>query len=512
MRDEYFSVSGVFESDVIHASKKDIPCIFRVTTSMLGDDGSQRFTQLFLVDRESEKNKWIDALHELHRIIRRNKLPNRNALRVYPLMTSFQLPALRHPNNINCCCIIDVTRLLIGCEDCLVCCDLDTHSYRRLTNSKKILLCSYSPTDQLVVVLAGKQRHIKLIPTRGLDEDNIEWIKVTETKGATTFVIVPLPSDTFICVAIKKTLLIYQVNRKKTRYTFWREIQMPLNIQTLTCHDNMIAVGTNSNFVVYAVNNREQPPLYLVNQDCPQLSYLTQNSIDGFTCQSVSDKEWVLLFAHYGVYVDNNGRRSRSQELMFPTQPLYVSIMEANLPSSNSATKLLLAFSSTHIDVYDLHSTQWIQTINLKNTKPLDSHATNCSLLCLSSCADPPLLVNIVPSGRHDLLLKVTGDPNKPFTATGISGAQRLIQSAAGAVIDRPAKARLQISGPSDFSHISHLGPGSGPFTSNLIDLTKGSASQSSLLSNDGNTPTCRGRRDSTSSSQSQSSLSPYKF
>lgn len=77
-RDEFFSVSGVLESDVIHASKKDIPCIFRVTTSMLGDDGSQRFTQLMLVDRESEKNKWIDALHELHRIIRRNKLPNRN--------------------------------------------------------------------------------------------------------------------------------------------------------------------------------------------------------------------------------------------------------------------------------------------------------------------------------------------------------------------------------------------------------------------------------------------------
>ena len=71
-------MSGVFESDVIHATKKDIPCIFRVTTSMLGDDGSQRFSQLMLVDRESEKNKWIDALHELHRIIRRNKLSNRN--------------------------------------------------------------------------------------------------------------------------------------------------------------------------------------------------------------------------------------------------------------------------------------------------------------------------------------------------------------------------------------------------------------------------------------------------
>ena len=182
-------------------------------------------------------------------------------LRVYSVMTSFQLPSLRHQNNINCCCIIDSSRLLIGCDDSLICCDLDIQSYRRLTNSKKIVLSSYSAQEQLVVVLAGKQRHIKLIPTRALDQDNIEWIKVPETKGTTTFVLVNLATETFICVAIKKQLLVYQINRKKTRYTFWREIQMPLNIQTLTCHDNMIAVGSNSNFVVYHVNNREQPPL-----------------------------------------------------------------------------------------------------------------------------------------------------------------------------------------------------------------------------------------------------------
>ncbi|CAG2109207.1 unnamed protein product [Medioppia subpectinata] len=504
MRDEYFSVSGVLESDVIHASRKDIPCIFRVTTSMLGDDGSQRFTQLMLVDRESEKNKWIDALHELHRIIRRNKLSNRNPLRVHTVLTTVQMSPLRHHNNINCCLIIDETRLLIGCDDCLICSDVDIPSYHRLTNSKRIQQLSHSATEQLVISLAGKQRQIKLIPIRGLDNENIEWIKIPETKNATTFALVSTNTTNYICVAIKKTLILFEITRKKCRYSFYREIQMPLNIQTLNaCKSSSIAVGTASNFVVYNLNQRESPPLYLVNQECNELSYLIQNSIDALMCQPINDKEWILIFSHYGVYVDSHGRRTRPFELQFPTQPLYISTL-----STASHSSLLLSFSSTHIDVYDMTSTQWIQTINLKSTRPLQTHGQQ-SLLCLTSAYDLPLMVQIVASNRNDCLLKVGGDSTKSFTLSANSSNQRFSQLGTNNSEVTKKNSRIQISGPSDFSHISHLGPGSGPFTSNLIDLSHSNSSAQVMRQSREELPTTR-RRDSTSSSHSSSS--PFKY
>lgn len=208
MRDEHFSVSGVSESEVIHANKKDVCCIFKVCTSMLAEcaDGSQsssqafgdeahaenqyseqKFTQLMMVDRESERNKWIDALHELHRIIRKNKLSYRNTLKPFKLLNSVQLPLLRNFTNINCCCLIDETRLLLGTEDGLVVVELDIQVYRKILKTNKVLLAEYSPKDQLIVVLSGKHRKVKLLPTKGLDHDNTEWVKLGETKGRLNF-------------------------------------------------------------------------------------------------------------------------------------------------------------------------------------------------------------------------------------------------------------------------------------------------------------------------------------
>lgn len=55
--------------------------------------------------------------------------------------------------------------------------------------------------------MSGKQRHVRLVPVRALDGDEVEWIKVAETKGCitlTTGVVRRNPLTYCLCVAIKK--------------------------------------------------------------------------------------------------------------------------------------------------------------------------------------------------------------------------------------------------------------------------------------------------------------------
>ncbi|VDM42560.1 unnamed protein product [Toxocara canis] len=104
MRDTDFTVTGVTEADVIHASKSDLPKIFRVTTSQIhgtlpssgvnttgstsssGSASSEgpvaRQYTLLMADNNEEKTKWVIALNELKSLLRKSKLPDKSAFMV----------------------------------------------------------------------------------------------------------------------------------------------------------------------------------------------------------------------------------------------------------------------------------------------------------------------------------------------------------------------------------------------------------------------------------------------
>ena len=39
----------------------------------------------------------------------------------------------------------------------------------------------------MLVVICGKQHHVRLVPVRALDGDDVEWVKVADTKACISF-------------------------------------------------------------------------------------------------------------------------------------------------------------------------------------------------------------------------------------------------------------------------------------------------------------------------------------
>ena len=255
MRDPEFSVSMVRETDVIHANKKDVPCIFRISTSLI-NDGSKSIT-LMLADTESERQKWVTALSELHRILKKNSLPNTAVYRVKDVLDS-SLSVIR---NCQCAAIIDRDRLLIGNDEGLYCVELDCFEFIRIGESKKIIQIWYIQTEQLLVVLCSKQRYIRLLPIRALEVPDLEWIKVSDTKNCITactgIIRYGAPQHTYgLAVAIKKPnntlIVLYEIDRNKQRHHKLFEFTVNLNVQNMKIlSDGRLAIGHQGGFTAY---------------------------------------------------------------------------------------------------------------------------------------------------------------------------------------------------------------------------------------------------------------------
>ncbi|XP_055924337.1 serine/threonine-protein kinase MRCK alpha-like isoform X2 [Argiope bruennichi] len=477
MRDEEFSVSSVLESDVIHANKKDIPCIFRVTTSMLNPPGIKNHT-LMLVEKESEKSKWVDALNELHRILRRNKLASKTVFQAKEILDN----TLTLIKSTACAAVIDPERIVLGTEEGLYCVDLDREEIARIGDGKKVWQLEYIAEEQLLLAVAGKQRFLRLIPVGALDGQDVEWTKVPDTKGCITFCTMCINNGNsslyLFCTAIKKQVLVYEVNRTKGRHHRRKEICLPVPAQTLDVIGNRLCVGLPSAFHLYSVLD-DSPPISLVNTDCNELSFFSHNLMDPFLAVELQNNEYLLVFSQLGIYVDGFGRKSREKELMFPAPPEAVSYTDGYLN----------VYTDTHVDIFDVSSGEWLQTLNVKKTKPLCRNGT----LCFSLATDLPHVIYLhnvlhrsnrvcVPeTSSHPVKSRQTKamlnrvrrrfsvrEPDKASKGKAFTLGSSDVKKTQLRNVDR--RSRL-ISGPTNFNHISHMGPGVGIQLQKLVDL-----------------------------------------
>jgi len=91
------------------------------------------------------------------------------------------------------------------------------------------------------------------------------------------------------------------------------------------------------------------------------LGFLAYNPVDAMCAIELPHNEFLLVFNTLGVFVDLQGRKSRDTEIMYPAIPTFVGFSDGNL----------LVYSETHIDVFDSATGEWLQTLNLKKSRPL---------------------------------------------------------------------------------------------------------------------------------------------
>uniref|UniRef100_A0A3Q4HJR2 Serine/threonine-protein kinase MRCK alpha n=1 Tax=Neolamprologus brichardi TaxID=32507 RepID=A0A3Q4HJR2_NEOBR len=320
MRDEEFSVSSVLASDVIHASRKDIPCIFRVTASQLSPSSSHKPSILILADSDQERTKWVGLLNELHRILKRNKLKERF---VYVPKEAYDstLPLIKTTQSA---AIIDHERVALGNEEGLFVIHVTKDEIIRVGDNKKVHHIDLMLQEQLLAVISGRNRHVRLFPSQALDGRETEFYKLAETKGCQTVVSGPVRngSVTCLCVAMKNKIICYEVRKSsKMRHRRLRELQAPGPVQWMGLLGERLYVGYPSGFMRYSVHG-DVSPVSLLHAEDHTLAFIPQQGLDALCAVEISSKELLLCFSAIGVYVDSQGRRSRQQELMWPAVPI----------------------------------------------------------------------------------------------------------------------------------------------------------------------------------------------
>ncbi|XP_061480986.1 serine/threonine-protein kinase MRCK alpha isoform X1 [Rhineura floridana] len=453
MRDEEFSVSSVLASDVIHANRKDIPCIFRVTASQLSAC-SNKCSILILADSENEKSKWVGVLNELHRILKKNKLKDRS---VYLPKEAYDstLPLIK---TTQAAAIIDHERIALGNEEGLFVVHITKDEIIRVGDNKKVHQIELIPNEQLIAVISGRNRHVRLFPMIALDGRETDFYKLAETKGCQTLVSgqVRHGALTCLCVAMKRQVLCYELNHSKTRHKKIKEIQVAGNVQWMAIFSERLCVGYQSGFLKYPLHG-EGNPHSLLHPDDHTLSFIVQQPTDAICAVEISNKEYLLCFSSVGVYVDCQGRRSRQQELMWPATP----------SSSCYNAPYLSVYSENAVDIFDVNSMEWIQTIPLKKVRPLN---TEGSLNVLGLETIRLIYFKNKMAEGDELVVPETSDNSRKQMVRNINNKRRYsfrvpeeerMQQRREMLRDPEMRNKL-ISNPTNFNHIAHMGPGDG--------------------------------------------------
>ncbi|KAM4018443.1 serine/threonine-protein kinase MRCK gamma isoform 2-T2 [Anomaloglossus baeobatrachus] len=450
MRDQHFSASSVLESDVIHANPKDIPCIFRVNFSQLSSPLTVS-SQLLLAETSEEMQKWVQVLKELQSLLREQR-PQDRSVRMLKEAYDSALPLIR---TTICAAIMDHERIALGTEDGLYLLHMSKNEVTQLGDCKRVLSLRCVPEVQQLAVLCGKSHSVRLF-TWDLPPDS-PGVKIPEAKGCQVIAtgLVCQGSTTVLCAASKRQVVCFQLTNRKGLPRKIKEFQAAGVVQCMDILGERLCVGFTAGFSLYPLLN-EGAPLNFPNPDDPKLTFLMQAAPDALCAARLALSEYLLCFSTFGIYVNADGKKSRSQEIMWPAPPLACSYTCPHLT----------VFSENAVDIFDVRKSDWIQTVHLKKVRPLNYEGSLCvfgtekvRLVYLRNKLSDQDEFD-VPETSDNSRRQLVKTKSKRHFSFRISDEER--QQQRREMMKDPQMRSKLISNPKNFNHLVHVGPGDG--------------------------------------------------
>ncbi|XP_043829061.1 serine/threonine-protein kinase MRCK gamma [Dromiciops gliroides] len=461
LRDPQFSAAPVLASDVIHAQSRDLPRIFRVTASQLTIPPTL-CSVLLLADSEAERARWLQVLGELHRLlidVRPRPLP------VFTLKEAYDngLPLLPHAL---CAAILDQERLALGTEEGLYVIHLHTNDIFQVGECKKVQRLAVSQPAGLLAVLCGRGPSVRLFALDELESSEAAGAKIAESRGCQSLAAgrVLQASTPVLCVAVKRQVFCYQLGPGPGPWhRRIRELQVPGPVQSLALVGDRLCVGAAGAFALYPLLN-EAAPLVLGSG----LAAEGLGPSEALGAVELSLSEFLLLLSTAGIYVDRTGKKSRSQELLWPAAPI----------GWGYTAPYLTVFSENAIDVFDVRKAEWVQSVPLKKVRPLNSEGSLC--LYGSEKVRLTYLRNRLAEKDEFDIPDLTDNSRRQLFRTKskrrfffrVSEEQR--QQQRREMLKDPFVRSKLISPPTNFSHLAHMGPGDGKPELSAVPEEKG--------------------------------------
>ncbi|XP_065052228.1 serine/threonine-protein kinase MRCK alpha-like isoform X1 [Rhopilema esculentum] len=452
MRDEEFSVSTVAKSDVIHANERDVPCIFKITISELNQPETI-CSQLLLAENEQSARKWVSLLHELKKVLDKTEVDEpKHKYHIREVCDATDHAVVKMTQ---CAAIVDSAKIVFGTEEGLFSLDLTAKqdAVSKIGDARKVFQVEVISDEQLVVVISGRGRHVRLYPLVLVSgHHDLEPIKIAETKGAVQFATGSFRqgSATCMCVTTKKHVFLYELNRTKERRRKFKDFPLTVSAQWAAVSDGRVLLGYPSGFSMLDIHNNNAQLQKLINPEDQTLSFITTMNSDALLAVEVKQNEFLLCFAELAFYVNEKGFRSRQTEIAWPTPITHLAFSAPHV----------VVYSERGIDIFNASTAEWLQTLSIRRCQPL------CRSGSLNICSGfdqlSILYLRNIESESQELSI---------YSSKGKRAVSRFLKmkKKKGAWNKRESfrteeadmKEKL-ISLPSNFTHVTHMGPGDG--------------------------------------------------